>query len=383
MDKLSALSFRPLWNPELRNEPLVESWLWTGYLAPGAVTLLASPAKCGKTTLLAALLARLASGGMLAGQQVAAGKVLVVSEESEQRWHARGGRFDFGQHVCFVCRPFRSKPTPQQWQELLQRIGDLHRQHGFALVVFDTLTELLPRKCENDAGLMMEALMPLRALTAAGLAVLLVAHTSKKETVEGLRARGTGALGDHVNIGLELGYCRRPSEDDRRRKLTAQSHFDETPRQRIIELDEAGTDYHSRGDFAEEEFQRHWDELAVVLAGAEQPLTCRQIRADWPEQSPRPPQPSLSRWLARAQRGGLLRCSGHGRRNDPYHYWLPGQEDQWAAAAHVREQEALDGSMDRLLADAWVEQQMRRVAGRAQEASGGAGSGGPPEGNGG
>jgi len=328
-------------------------------------------------------LARLATGGTLAGQEVAAGKVLVVSEESEQRWHARGHRFDFGGHVWFVCRPFRSKPTPQQWQELLERILELHRQHDFALVVFDTLTELLPRKSENDAGLMKEALLPLRALTAAGVAVLLVHHTSKKEAVEGQRARGTGALGAHVEITLEMGYCGRPSESDRRRKLTAQSHFDETPRQRVIELDEVGTDYLSRGDFAEEEFRRCWEDLAAVLAGAAEPLTCRQIQADWPEGSPRPSQPTLSRWLARALRGDLVRCAGSGRRNDPYRYWLPGQEDQWAAAARAREQEAKHGLLRSVFGDEWLEQQIRRDAARAQEMGGGAESVGPPDGNGG
>src|SRR5262245_60931304 len=173
MDNSPALDIRAVWDAELRNEPLVQSWLWTGYLGPGIVTLLTSRAKCGKTTLLAALLARLRTGGAVAGQEVTTGKALVVSEEDERRWHARARRFDFRGQVCLICRPFRSKPAPQQWQALLDRILEMQREHQFALIVFDTLTELLPRKCENDAGLMIDALLPLRALTAEGAAVLL------------------------------------------------------------------------------------------------------------------------------------------------------------------------------------------------------------------
>ena len=57
-------------------------WLWHGYLAPGAVTLLTSQWKTGKTTLAAVLVARLKTGGMLAGLPLAAGRAVVVSEES-------------------------------------------------------------------------------------------------------------------------------------------------------------------------------------------------------------------------------------------------------------------------------------------------------------
>ncbi|HMC66910.1 MAG TPA: AAA family ATPase, partial [Gemmataceae bacterium] len=49
-----------LWADDLRRvgqTPL--AWLWHGYLKPGAVTLLTSRWKSGKTTLLSVLLSRL------------------------------------------------------------------------------------------------------------------------------------------------------------------------------------------------------------------------------------------------------------------------------------------------------------------------------------
>lgn len=42
-------------------------WLWHGYLARGALTLLTSQWKSGKTTLVSLLLARMQTGGDLAG----------------------------------------------------------------------------------------------------------------------------------------------------------------------------------------------------------------------------------------------------------------------------------------------------------------------------
>src|SRR5436190_1387893 len=87
-------AFRALWPTDLDNLLPAQPWLWTGFLAPGQVTLLTSPPKAGKTTLTAALLSRLGAGGTLAGQAVAPGKAVVVSEECPQQWHDRRGSWN-------------------------------------------------------------------------------------------------------------------------------------------------------------------------------------------------------------------------------------------------------------------------------------------------
>ena len=75
-------SLRAEANPEVR-------WLCAGYLALGSVTLLTSRWKTGKTTLISVLLARLKTGGDLAGLPVAAGRAVVLSEESSEQWLLR------------------------------------------------------------------------------------------------------------------------------------------------------------------------------------------------------------------------------------------------------------------------------------------------------
>src|SRR5436305_7560907 len=64
-------------------------WLWHGYLARCHLTLLTGQWKIGKTTLLAALLARLGQGGELAGRRVAPGRAVVVTEEGVNLWLKR------------------------------------------------------------------------------------------------------------------------------------------------------------------------------------------------------------------------------------------------------------------------------------------------------
>src|SRR5438874_915509 len=56
-------------------------WLWQGFLTAGAITLLTSQWKAGKTTLLAVLLSKMKTGGRLAGLKVAAGRAVVLTEE--------------------------------------------------------------------------------------------------------------------------------------------------------------------------------------------------------------------------------------------------------------------------------------------------------------
>src|SRR3954469_18570176 len=90
-------SYQPLSLHEMRCNAATEiDWLWEGYIAAGNVTLLTSQWKCGKTTLLSVLLARLGSGGEVAGRRVRAGRAVVVSEEDPGHWLARGKLLDFG-----------------------------------------------------------------------------------------------------------------------------------------------------------------------------------------------------------------------------------------------------------------------------------------------
>src|SRR3954454_20231032 len=91
------------------NRPATD-WLWHGYLARGNLTLLTSLWKSGKTTLLAGLLRQLGAGDRFLGLPCAAGRALVISEESPQLWAGRLRTIPVGQHARLMSRPFRGRP---------------------------------------------------------------------------------------------------------------------------------------------------------------------------------------------------------------------------------------------------------------------------------
>jgi hypothetical protein len=309
-------------------------WLWQGYLAPGNVTMLTSQWKSGKTTLLSVLLARLGSGGQLAGLPVRAAKVAVVTEEAPSRWLERAEKLGIGNHVCWFCRPFRGKPTGGEWLALLERLLELRRRDGIELVAVDPLALFLPGRDESHAGLMLEALAPLQRLTAEGVSALLLHHPRKGSSAPGQAARGSGALPGFVDIALEMHHVGRAAVGGRRRRLVAFSRYEETPRQLVIELNAGGTDYLCHDARSEDDFLENWEQLRAALAGAPRKLTRRQVAKRWPGGPPH--GVTVWRWLEQAVFQGLVCRDGSGRKRDPYRYWLREREEQWREAPEGR-----------------------------------------------
>jgi len=304
-------------------------WLWQGYLAPGNVTLLTSQWKSGKTTLAAVLLARLKTGGLLAGLPLRPGRAVVVTEESAAHWVSRSRKLDFGDHVWWLCRPFRGTPQRDEWLALMEYLAGLAKDHRLDLVVIDPLASFLPGHSENNAATMLDALLPLQRLTALDLSVLVLHHPRKGEAAPGQAARGSGALSGYVDILIEMDWLGRPADDDRRRRLTAFSRHEETPRRLVIELTADGADYQSLGDFAPDPFDQGWEVLHGVLEDADQRLTRRQLLEHWPQDFPAPDETTLWRWLDRAVRDGRVLRDGTGRKNAPYRYCLPAKAETW------------------------------------------------------
>src|SRR5438552_13684812 len=162
------VSIPALWLDDLRRvaQPVTE-WLWPGYLAAGNLTLLTSQWKTGKTTLLSLLLDRMKAGGSLVGLPVKPGKAVILSEEAPALWLERSHRFDFTEHVTWLCRPFAQQPRKEQWLQLIDHLLALHDQVGLSLVAIDTLAMFFPAGSETNASAMLAALLPLRRLTSA------------------------------------------------------------------------------------------------------------------------------------------------------------------------------------------------------------------------
>lgn len=325
-----ASDFQELWLNDLEKLRAKKvDWLWSGYLARGAMTLLTSQWKTGKTTLVSLLLKRLARGGELGGLPVTPARAVVVSEEPASLWRLRHARLKFGRGVCFICRPFTGKPTEEQWQTLVGRVRELHEKRGIDVVVIDPVSLLLPPFFESHAERMQAALAPLANLTRQGMAVLLLHHPRKGDVLAGQAARGSGALCAMVDVLMELSWLRSGDVEDRRRRLLAWSRYEGTPRERVLELSADGRDYHVCAAAGDDQFESAlWMIEAVLRERAGLKLSRRQLHDEWP-QRPKPDRVTLWRWLDRAVSLRRLCQEGRGLRYDPYRYWLPGDDADW------------------------------------------------------
>ncbi len=232
------------------------SWLWDGYLMPGDVTLLTSQWKTGKTTLLTGLLRRLATGQPFLGRAVRTGRAWVVSEESLQIWTERMRVMPLGPHAQLLARPFRGRPTPDEWDLLLDKAAEARGNGELDLFVVDPLASFLPGRCESDAGTLLEALQPLHRLTAAGVAVLLLHHPRKGASEPGSSARGSGALLGFVDTALELTRYSKLKSDRCRRLILGQSRRAGTPARLSYEWNETTGEFRAVADPRERQFER-------------------------------------------------------------------------------------------------------------------------------
>jgi hypothetical protein len=68
-------------------------------------------------------------------------------------------------------------------------------------------------------------------------------------------------------------------------------------------------------------------------------LTQQTILQHWPAEADPPDRSTLSRWLKRATRQGMVCCGGSGYRGDPLRYWLPGREGLLWPGDHASEED--------------------------------------------
>jgi AAA domain len=316
----------PVWSSELAkvcSQPI--NWIWPGFFAAGNFTLLTGLWKAGKTTLLSLLLARRNQPGLLIGQPVAAGRTVYVSEENPELWAVRHQALNFGDQLCLFCRPFRRIPSPMEWQTFLASLLALHADKPFELLILDPIAQFL--QSENNPKAILNALMPLTAFTAKGIALLATCHPTKGKPLLGQAARGSGALTAHADISLELRLPRN-NPLSRRRKLHGFSRHHSTPSLLSIVLNDAGTDY-AVVDDAKETFNASWMPILAVLESAPQKLTAGDVLHLWPSDHDKLSLSTVRNTLKAAHEAEMVLCEGTGANTDPIRYWLASREEYW------------------------------------------------------
>jgi hypothetical protein len=281
--------------------------------------------------LLSVLLARLKTGGMLAGMPLRAGRAVVISEEAQELWWDRGLTLALDGHVHWFCRPFRGRPTPDQWLSLLEQIVRMHDYQPVDLLAIDSPANLAPMRTENDAAEMLKAVAPLQSLTARGISVLLAHHPKKGAIVPGQAARGSGALSGYADILVEMQSVSRRNALDRRRRLRAYSRYAATTPSWVISWTPDGTDYLGLGPSAELDFAQGRAILQAVFENAVKSLSRQDILAQWPDPDTAPAKHTLWKWLDQLVNEGRVLRDGRGTKREPYEYSLPGMIEKWHA----------------------------------------------------
>jgi len=219
---------------ELRDSTPVEpDWALAGYIAAGAVTVLAKKPKAGGSTLLLGMLAAIASGAdTFLGQPVSGGPVVYVSEESASTLaHKLPGT---GRIRVMTRDAAWPRPT---WPALIAAAAAEAHRVGASVLAIDTLAywAALGKDAENDAGAINLAMQPVLDAARDGVAVVLAVHSRKSGGDDGDSIRGSGAIAGAADIILELQRGKAPTE----RILKALSRYPSTPSELVFDYEQA------------------------------------------------------------------------------------------------------------------------------------------------
>jgi len=243
--------------------PAEPDYLVEGLLVRGGKTSLDGKAKHGKTTLVFDLLRACIERRPWAGHKTnLSGRVLYCTEQTEATLGeplARAG-LTTTDDVLFLRF---TDVAPLSWPARAKLIDRLAGEHQAEMVIIDTINQWfgLRRDEENDAGAMLERLLPLERLTQQGRAVLLIRHDRKSSGEIGDSARGSSAVTGAVDVVLALRRAEKAPASIR--ILEGLGRFRAVPERIVLELTDDG--YIAQGTEASYQHARARDALLARM----------------------------------------------------------------------------------------------------------------------
>jgi hypothetical protein len=309
-----------IWNPRpisAMKGTAPGDYVMEGVTAPGKITLLSAEAKGGKTTFMCLLFKMREKGGVYCGAKVKPGPVVVISEEPEANWEFYRDLYGLKDHVQVIPLPFLGKPSEEQWERLIRqgvKALDSFKGGPAPLVVFDTLSHLWPLEDENANAAEAKVLMPLRQISEAGAALVLVHHFGSEKS----GPRGGTELRGFPDLIADLHLAKPGDFLHPQRILRVRGRLQTAPSEVKIELKESGYIVVEGGIQAGT--PGLWQILLSLLPAESPGLSAKEIRQKWPTK-PAPPAKTLMNLLAAKWEEAGLSRSGTGKKNDPKRYW--------------------------------------------------------------
>lgn len=306
MSGSSALRFVRL-SDLVASSPGEPDWVWEGYVAGGAITLLAGRPKVGKSTFAFALMDAVDRGEVFSGRRTRTVPIVLLSEERVTTLAEKARLLGAADRVeCLM----HHTAYDVEWRDIVMAAADRVGPDG--LLIVDTLADFagLPADSENAAGAIQSAIRPLQEVAGQGRAVLLIAHQRKAAGDHGDAVRGSNALTAAVDIVLELE--RAPALGANGRVIKADSRYSSTPRELVVVRGDDG--YEARG------------ELAGVLADTERERVLEMLSelgeatAEDVAQALEVTKPTIQRRLNALRSAGRVTRCGAGTKGDPFRW---------------------------------------------------------------
>lgn len=288
-------------------------WILRDYIAAGALHELVGRAKAGgKTTFAAHLVAAILDGRDFLGRPTLRTPVVLLTEQPGSSLRAVLGRAGLAERDDLLVLTWRAA-RGATWADVVAAALAECQRIGARLLVVDTLGAFagIRGEAENDAGAALEAIAPLQAAAADGLAVLVVRHERKGGGEVGDSGRGSSAFTGAVDVVLRL--TREPNAArPTLRTLAALSRFDATPEELIVELTDAG--YLALGDALAVALIEARQAVVDTLAAGEQLTTAELIESVGGART------TVQAAIAELVDSGEVGRAGAGKKGDPYRY---------------------------------------------------------------
>lgn len=295
--------------------PPAIAWIAKPWIARGTLIELVGRAKAaGKSTFLGHLMRAIVDGRPFLGGDTAGGPVVFLSEQPATTLREVLARADLLERDDIRIVTWRDV-RGIAWPDVVAGAVAECRTTGAGLLIVDTLPAFagIRGDAENDAGAALQAIAPLQAAAADGLAVLVVRHERKGSGEVGESGRGSSAFTGAVDVVLRLARQEQPARPGIR-ILSALSRFDETPAELAIELVDTG--YVALGTQAAVALTEARDAVLDSIDASADGLTLDELTEELGPSHRMSIRTAIGDLLAA---GSIVR-TGRGKRGDPYRH---------------------------------------------------------------